>query len=141
MTMRIATAAWADPDEVEARYPYHDGTVWLGRSGSDGRMPLGYLDDPHCRLVGDESARAMVKGLILHVLTSPQYEGRRNLVTLRKLITRGDWENAEILRDAGEKDIPPAHGLLWTGLSNNKAFDGLIAGAGDSFTNRSEERR
>jgi hypothetical protein len=41
MTMRIATAAWADPDEVEERYPYHDGTVWLGRSGSDGRMPLG----------------------------------------------------------------------------------------------------
>ncbi|MBZ5608794.1 MAG: type IV secretory system conjugative DNA transfer family protein [Acidobacteriia bacterium] len=244
MTMRIATAAWADPDEVEERYPYHDGTVWLGRSGSEGRMPLGYLDDRHVCLVGgsrggkgttsiipalvtwpgsicvvdpkgenatitaarrgggsthckgmgqtvkvldpfqsaqvadslrgrfnpldtldpkaeetvdeagriadaivvvheggtndpfwDESARSMVKGLLLHVLTSPQYEGRRNLVTLRKLITRGDWENAEILRDAGEKDIPPAHGLLWTGLSNNRAFDGLIAGAGDSFTN------
>ena len=33
----------------------------------------------------DESARAMVKGLILHVLTAPEYEGRRNLVTLRKL--------------------------------------------------------
>jgi type IV secretory pathway TraG/TraD family ATPase VirD4 len=244
MTMRIATAAWADPDEVEERYPYHDGTVWLGRSGSDGRMPLGYLDDRHVCLVGgsrggkgttsivpalitwpgsiccvdpkgenatitasrrgggsthckgmgqtvkvldpfqsaqvadslrgrfnpldtldpkaeetideagriadaivvvheggtndpfwDESARAMVKGLLLHVLTSPQHEGRRNLVTLRKLITRGDWENAEILRDAGEKDIPPAHALLWTGLCNNRAFDGLIAGAGDSFTN------
>ena len=242
--MRIATAAWADPDEVEERYPYRDGTVWLGRSGSDGRMPLGYLDDRHVCLVGgsrggkgttsiipalvtwpgslcvvdpkgenatitasrrgggsthckgmgqtvkvldpfqsaqvadslrgrfnpldtldpkaeetideagriadaivvvheggtndpfwDESARAMVKGLLLHVLTSPQYEGRRNLVTLRKLITRGDWENVEILREAGEKDIPPAHAMLWTGLSNNRAFDGLIAGAGDSFTN------
>src|ERR1039458_8842872 len=244
MTMRIATAAWSDPDEVEERYPYRDGTVWLGRSGSEGRMPLGYLDDRHVCLTGgsrggkgttsiipalvtwpgsicvvdpkgenatitaarrgggsthckgmgqtvkvldpfqsaqvadslrgrftplvsldpkaeetideagriadaivvvheggtndpfwDESARAMVKGLLLHVHTSPHYEGRRNLVTLRKLITRGDWENAEILRDAGEKDIPPAHGLLWTGLSNNPAFDGLIAGAGDSFTN------
>src|ERR1022692_2975245 len=244
MTMRIATAAWADPDEVEERYPYHDGTVWLGRSGSDGRMPLGYLDDRHVCLVGgsrggkgttsivpalitwpgsiccvdpkgenatisaarrgggsthckgmgqtvkvldpfqsaqvadslrgrfnpldtldpkaeetideagriadaivvvheggtndpfwDESARAMVKGLLLHVLTSPQYEGRRNLVTLRKLITRGDWESIDALREAGEKDLPPAHGLLWTGLSNNPAFDGLIAGSGDSFTN------
>ena len=83
----------------------------------------------------DESARAMVKGLLLHVLTSPQYEGRRNLVTLRKLITRGDWESVDALKEAGEKDIPPAHGLLWTGLSNNPAFDGLIAGAGDSFTN------
>ena len=52
MTMRIATAAWADPDEVEERYPYRDGTVWLGRSGSDGRLPLGYLDDRHVCLVG-----------------------------------------------------------------------------------------
>src|SRR5579863_277758 len=244
MTMRIATAAWADPEEVEERYSYRDGTVWLGRSGSEGRMPLGYLDDRHVCLVGgsrggkgttsiipalvtwpgslcvvdpkgenatitaarrgagsthckgmgqtvkvldpfqsaqvaenlrgrfnpldtldpkaeetvdeagriadaivvvheggtndpfwDESARAMVKGLLLHVLTSPQYKGRRNLITLRKLITRGDWESVETLREAGEKDIAPAHGLLWTGLSNNPAFDGLIAGAGDSFTN------
>jgi len=244
MTMRIATAAWADPDEVEERYPYRDGTVWLGRSGSEGRIPLGHLDDRHVCLTGgsrggkgttsiipalvtwpgsicvvdpkgenatitasrrgrgsthckgmgqtvkvldpfqsaqvadglrgrfnpldtldpkaeetideagriadaivvvheggtndpfwDESARAMVKGLLLHVLTAPQYEGRRNLVTLRKLITRGDWENVEILREAGDKDIPPAHALLWTGLTNNRAFDGLIAGMGDSFTN------
>ena len=77
----------------------------------------------------------MVKGLILHVLTAPQYEGRRNLITVRKLITRGDWESVEALREAGEKDIPPAHGLLWTGLANNPAFDGLVAGIGDSFTN------
>lgn len=244
MTMRIATAAWADPDEVEERYPYRDGTLWLGRSGGEDRVPLGYLDDRHICLVGgsrggkgttsivpalitwpgsiccldpkgenatitaarrgagsahckgmgqtvkvldpfqsaqvaddlrgrfnpldtldpkadetvdeagriadaivvvheggandpfwDESARSMVKGLLLHVLTAPQYEGRRNLVTLRKLITRGDWESVDALKQAGEKDIPPAHGLLWTGLSNNRAFDGLVAGAGDSFTN------
>jgi type IV secretory pathway TraG/TraD family ATPase VirD4 len=243
MTMRIATAEWANPDEVEERYLYHDGTIWLGRSASEHQTPLGYRDDRHVCLVGgsrggkgttgiipalvtwpgsvcvvdpkgenatitaarrgggsqhakgmgqsvkvldpfqsaqvddglrgrfnpldaldpqneetideagriadaivvihegsndpfwDESARAMVKGLILHVLTAPQYEGRRNLITLRKLITRGDWETVETLRDAGEKDIPPAHGLLWTGLANNQAFDGLVAGIGDSFTN------
>jgi type IV secretory pathway TraG/TraD family ATPase VirD4 len=243
MTMRIATAEWANPDEVEERYLYHDGTIWLGRSASEHQTPLGYRDDRHVCLVGgsrggkgttgiiptlvtwpgsicvvdpkgenatitaarrgggsqhakgmgqsvkvldpfqsaqvddglrgrfnpldaldpqneetideagriadaivvihegsndpfwDESARAMVKGLILHVLTAPQYEGRRNLITLRKLITRGDWETIETLRDAGEKDIPPAHGLLWTGLANNQAFDGLVAGIGDSFTN------
>jgi len=243
MTMRIATAAWADPDEVESRYLYRDGMIWLGRSASDSQLPLGYRDDRHVCVVGgsrggkgttgiiptlvtwpgsicvvdpkgenatitasrrgrgsanckgmgqtvhvldpfksaqiddglrgrfnpldaldpeneetideagriadavvvihegsndpfwDESARAMVKGLLLHVLTAPQYEGRRNLITLRKLITRGDWESVEALRGAGEKDIPPAHGLLWTGLANNPAFDGLVAGIGDSFTN------
>lgn len=242
MAMRIATAEWANPTEVEERYCYADGTVWLGRSISEHPVPVGYRDDrhvcvvsgsrggkgttsivnnlilwpgsicvvdpkgenatvtaarrgrgsTHCKGLGqsvhvldpfkaaqvddslrgrfnpldaldptneetideagriadavvvihesndpfwDESARAMVKGLILHVLTAPQYEGRRNLVTVRKLITRGDWEAVEALRDAGEKDIPPAHGLLWTGMANNRAFDDLIAGIGDSFTN------
>ena len=244
MTMRIATAAWADPDEVEERYPYRDGTLWLGRSGGEDRMPLGYLDDRHICLVGgsrggkgttsivpalitwpgsvccldpkgenatitaarrgggsthckgmgqtvkvldpfqsaqvaeglrgrfnpldtldpkadetideaariadaivvmhesaddpfwDESARSMVKGLILHVVTSPAYEGRRNLVIVRKLLARGDWEMVETLRASGDpQPIPSAHGLLWTGLANNPAFDGLIAGIGDSFQN------
>ncbi len=83
----------------------------------------------------DESARSMVKGLLLHVLTAPEYEGRRNLITVRNLILRGDWEAVDALKAAGETDIPPAHGLLWTGLVNNPAFGGLVAGIGDSFTN------
>src|ERR1035441_4535193 len=243
MTMRIATAEWANPHEVEERYVYRDGMIWLGRS-SEHQVPLGYIDDRHVCLVGgsrggkgttgiiqarlpcpgsvcvvdpkgknatitatrrgagsqhatgmnqkvmvldpfqsaqvddslrarfnpldslnppnevnieeagriadalvvihegattdpfwDESARAMVKGLLLHILTAPRYEGRRNLNTLRKLVTRGDWESIDELRQAGETNLPPAHGLLWTGLANNPAFDGLVAGIGDSFTN------
>ena len=51
MTMRIATAAWADPAVVEEQYLYRDGTVWLGRSASEGRIPLGYCDDRHVCLV------------------------------------------------------------------------------------------
>jgi type IV secretory pathway TraG/TraD family ATPase VirD4 len=244
MAMRIATAEWANPDEVEERYLYRDGLVWLGRSASEHQVPLGYKDDRHVCLVGgsrggkgttaivpslitwpgsicvldpkgenatitasrrgggsqhskgmgqtvkvldpfqsaqvddscrgtfnpldaldpeaeetideagrladaivviheggtndpfwDESARAMVKGLLLHVLTAPQYEGRRSLVTLRKLILRGDWETAETLREAEPQDKTPSHGLLWMGLVNNQAFDGLISGTGDSFNN------
>ncbi len=242
MTQRIATAEWADPALVEEKYLYRDGTVWLGRSASDHRVPVGFADDrhvclvsgsrggkgtssivnnlilwpgsicvvdpkgenatitaarrgngsPHCKGLGqvvkvldpfkaaqvadslrgrfnpldaldpenedaideagriadaivvihesndpfwDESARSMVKGLLLHILTAPEYDGRRNLITLRKLITRGDWESVEALRAAGERDIPSAHGLLWTGLANNPAFDGLIASIGDTFTN------
>jgi type IV secretory pathway TraG/TraD family ATPase VirD4 len=242
MSMRIATAEWADPSLVEQNYAYRDGTIWLGRSASENQVPVGYLDDrhvcvvsgsrggkgttsivnnlilwpgsffvvdgkgenatvtaarrgagsEHCKGLGqavkvldpfkaaqvedslrgrfnpldaldpaneetideagriadavviihesndpfwDESARSMVKGLLLHVLTAPEYEGRRNLITVRKLIMRGDWEAVEALRDAGEHNIPPAHGLLWTGLANNPAFDGLVAGIGDSFTN------
>lgn len=83
----------------------------------------------------DESARSLVKGLLLHILTAEEYEGRRNLITLRKLVTRGDWEAVEALRQAGETDIPPAHGLLWTRVGGNPAFGGLVAGIGDTFTN------
>jgi type IV secretory pathway TraG/TraD family ATPase VirD4 len=242
MTGRIATAEWADQTLVEKKYVCKAGDVWLGRSGSDRPVAIGYTDDrhvcvvsgsrggkgatsivnnlilwpgslcvvdpkgenatitaarrgagsQHCKGLGqsvqvldpfkaaqiddslrsrfnpldvldpakdetideagriadavvvvhesndpfwDESARSMVKGLILHVLTAPEYEGRRNLVTVRKLILRGDRESVEALRAAGETDIPPAHGLLWTGLANNPAFGGLVAGIGDSFTN------
>src|SRR5690242_16768604 len=51
MTIRIATAEWANPAEVEERYRYSDGTVWLGRSASQNQVPIGYLDDRHICLV------------------------------------------------------------------------------------------
>jgi type IV secretory pathway TraG/TraD family ATPase VirD4 len=116
---------------LDALDPPNDETIDEAGRIADALVVIHESNDPFW----DESARAMVKGLLLHVLTAPQYEGRRNLITVRKLILRGDWESVEALRDAGETDIPPAHGLLWTGLANNPAFDGLVAGIGDSFTN------
>src|ERR1035441_11097121 len=86
----------------------------------------------------NDTATTEIYTLSLHdalPISAPRYEGRRNLNTLRKLVTRGDWESIDELRQAGETNLPPAHGLLWTGLANNPAFDGLVAGIGDSFTN------
>jgi type IV secretory pathway TraG/TraD family ATPase VirD4/WD40 repeat protein len=83
----------------------------------------------------DESGRTMVKGLILHVLTAPEYEGRRNLITVRNLITRGDWQAVETLQQLGETEISPAHALLWTEVAKNPAYDGIVAGLGDTFKN------
>ena len=41
----------------------------------------------------DESARAWIEGLILHIATWPAYDGRRNLITVRRLLMRGtDFE-------------------------------------------------
>jgi type IV secretory pathway TraG/TraD family ATPase VirD4 len=116
---------------LDALDPASDETIDEAGRIADAVVVIHESNDPFW----DESARSMVKGLLLHVLTAPEYEGRRNLVTVRKLIMRGDWEAVEALRDAGETDIPPAHGLLWTALANNRAFDDLIAGIGDSFTN------
>jgi type IV secretory pathway TraG/TraD family ATPase VirD4 len=83
----------------------------------------------------DESARSMVKGLILHILTAQEFEGRRNLVTLRELVTRGDWMAVEALRQMGEEDIASGQALLWEGVRSNMAFGGIIAGIGESFAN------
>lgn len=83
----------------------------------------------------DESARSLVRGIILHVLTDPFYEDRRNLITVRQLIARGDWETIETLKAEGEEDLPSAHELLFEGMRRNDHFDGVIASAGDSFGN------
>lgn len=50
--------------------------------------------DPHW----DESARNLIEGVILHVATYPDYEGRRNLVTVRDLIKRA-FEPASVSED------------------------------------------
>jgi type IV secretory pathway TraG/TraD family ATPase VirD4 len=67
--MRVATAEWADPAQVETQYAYRDGTVWLGRSGSENQVPLGYRDDRHVCLVsgsrGGKGSTSIVNNLIL----------------------------------------------------------------------------
>lgn len=83
----------------------------------------------------DQSARTLVKGLILHVLTAPQFEGRRNLVTIRRLIARGDHEGIATLKEMGETDLPSAQALLWEGVAQNNTFNGVVAGIGDSMVN------
>jgi len=81
----------------------------------------------------DESARSLVRGIILHVLTDPYYEGRRNLITVRQLIARGDWESVDALKEAGEEEIPSAYEMLFEGMRRNDRFEGVISGAGNSF--------
>src|SRR5664279_1834031 len=84
----------------------------------------------------DESARAMVRGLILHVLTDRHFtDDDRNLITVRNLIVRGEWQIAEAIREQGHKEetIDPPHMLLWRAMERNPAFDGLVAGIGSRF--------
>lgn len=87
----------------------------------------------------DEGARSLVKTLILHVLTHPLYEGRRNLITVRTLIMRGEHELAAEMRERAKakgKDpdkAPSAQVVLWKLASQNNAVHGVIAAAADSF--------
>ncbi len=58
--------------------------------------------DPHW----DESARNLIEGIILHVATYPDYEGRRTLVTVRDLMKRA-LEKLTDLPDGFEGPAPP----------------------------------
>jgi type IV secretory pathway TraG/TraD family ATPase VirD4 len=84
----------------------------------------------------DESARKMLRGLILHVLTAEQFmPDERNLITLRNLVLRGEWQIAEAIRAAGhdEEKIEAPHLLLWRSMEANPAFRGLVAATGLRF--------
>lgn len=83
----------------------------------------------------EESARSLVKGLILHVISDEYFEGKRNLITVRQLIARGDFETVKVLEEAGETDIPSPFELLFEGMRRNERYGGVIAGVGASFGN------
>ena len=88
----------------------------------------------------EESARSFVRALILHVLTSDDFlPEQRNLVTVRKLITRGDWQTHEILQGMDEPDVPSPFALLFEALRRNASFDGVISGAGETFGSMQEQ--
>ena len=81
----------------------------------------------------EESARAMVKALLLHIITWPLLDGERNLITLRDMVVRGDWLAVESLQETGYDDIPAAQTLLWQSLKNNNALNGIISGMGETY--------
>jgi len=83
-------------------------------------------------------ARRLLAALILHVLTAPEFEGRRNLVTVRELVYRGDTMMRDYLRAKGRVNIPSPFALLWSGMALNDRFNGQIAGAGEEFERMSK---
>lgn len=80
----------------------------------------------------EEAARLMLKTIILHVITWEGFEGKRNLITVRELLTRGDREGIKILEEIKyEQKMPTPHQLLWKTITNNQALDGVISGGGE----------
>ena len=97
--------------------------------------------DPHW----DESSKAFIEGVILHVATDPKYEGRRTLVTVRELI-----KTALMAAPGGDGDEGKLSALEHEMLENavrleeeESAADlgGVIEGAARDFYERSERER
>lgn len=79
-----------------------------------------------------ESARGLIAAVILHVVTYADYEGRRDLNTVRQLLMSG----ATVKGGEGEKDLTGMDGL-WAEMKKNKAARGVVAGVGASFASKS----
>ncbi len=89
----------------------------------------------------EDAARNLLKGLILHVLAAPGFAGMRNLVTVRRLLTQGDWLRVALLRRAGEENIPSAFIMLWKDMQRSPAFDGIVAGIGEQMLSMADKTR
>lgn len=83
----------------------------------------------------EDAARGLLKGLILHVLTSPEFRDIRNLITVRRLLMEGHWIGIDAAKAAGveRKDLPTAHEFLWQSMINNKAYGGIVSGIGEQM--------
>lgn len=83
----------------------------------------------------DDSARALIKGLILFV--AAQHAGRptRNLITVHTYLMRGAWAEREKDRPGPpQKDDPTPFEYLLGLMRRTEAFDGVVAGAADALT-------
>ena len=83
----------------------------------------------------EESARNMLKGLILHVLSHRKYVGARNLITVRQLLMQGDAAGIAAAKKAGidPAKLPKAHNLIWQAMIESDAFGGIVAGVGEQM--------
>jgi len=69
----------------------------------------------------NNSARLLLRGLILHVLTAPEFDGKRDLVTVRRLLM----------------SVAPAD--LFQAMQGNAAAGGLVSECGAAFATTPEK--
>lgn len=75
----------------------------------------------------EDSARGMLKALILHVASSPTIPlDLRNLVTLRQILVAGDEEMQRLAALNADGVTPSGLSLLFKGMQNNPAYAGLV---------------
>lgn len=90
----------------------------------------------------EEAARNLIKGLILHVLSAPYLAQHCNLLTVRRLLSQGDWLSLELARNAGDDgEMPSAFEVLWSRMRRNPAFNGVVAGVGEQMISMAEKQR
>jgi type IV secretory pathway TraG/TraD family ATPase VirD4 len=78
----------------------------------------------------EESARQLLKAVVLHVATWAGYENCRTLMTVRRLLLEGKAEERRIAVMSLGNQAPSAFSLLFKEMQRNQACGGLIGSAG-----------
>jgi type IV secretory pathway TraG/TraD family ATPase VirD4 len=89
----------------------------------------------------EESARGLLKALILHVASWANYAAHeRNLITVRRLLVAGDVEMAKLaaLKVNKNEYAPTPFGALFSTMKRNPAFGGVVANAGQQYASQEE---
>jgi type IV secretory pathway TraG/TraD family ATPase VirD4 len=84
-----------------------------------------------------DAARELLKSFMLHVASWKDYlPQERNLITVRRLLMAGDAETRKLIKLNGKnKKVPSGLALLFDAMCRNKVFNGVVANAGEHFSN------
>jgi len=98
--------------------------------------------DPHW----DESARALIEAVILHVITCPKYTHAKNLITVYELLTRGSVYSYFDDESQSERQITGFLGLLLEMIENagtvqNEDVALIIEGTAIDMQDRGDKER
>lgn len=88
--------------------------------------------DPHW----DESAKAFIEGVTLHVRTCTDLDGKRDLFTVQDLVGKG-------AADADQKKAPSGFSMdaLYAAMLRNRAAGGVVQSAAASMASKPEKER
>lgn len=144
--------------DVEALYQAtFDPLEALGADGSQTLEEAGLIAealvigsherDPHW----DESAKAIIEALILHVVSHHRHETDKSLARVRVLVRDGDKEALQALKDEAKENNDEqvlqslkrysAFDALLLEMKENPAFEGIISGAASGLKDLGERER
>jgi len=101
----------------------------------------------------DEAAKHLIEALVLHVISAPDFDGKRTLGTVRTLLRDGDVEGRERFLDdkLSNPRLTPqdklrletitAFQVLLYLMAENPSFDGLIAGTASGLNDLGDRER
>lgn len=88
-----------------------------------------------------ESARNMIKAIILHIVTTDTiYDQYKTLTTLREFLLEGDQNAVRALKSQKLK-VDSSHEVMWNFISRNSALNGLISRLAKSFLDKAKNSK